>query len=70
MVKIYAPNISYNGICASVNFINGVGETNDKYLISWFKSHGYKMEEIKPKKVEEIEEETEEAPKKGRRRGE
>ncbi len=57
MAKIYAPNKSYNGICASVNFINGVGETNDKYLISWFKAHGYKTEEIKPKAVEEIEEE-------------
>lgn len=70
MAKIYAPNKSYNGICASVNFINGAGETNDKYLISWFKAHGYKTEETKPKAVEEIEEETEEAPKKGRRRGE
>lgn len=40
-VKILAPNKSYTGVSASVNFVNGVGETEDENLIGWFKEHGY-----------------------------
>ena len=42
-MKIYAPNKHANGIYASVMFVNGVGETDDPKLISWFRSHGYKL---------------------------
>lgn len=44
MAKIYSKNKDYSGISASVHFIDGVGETNDKYLIEWFKKHGYEVE--------------------------
>lgn len=44
MAKIIAPNKSYTGISASVAFTNGIGETEDKSLIEWFHSHGYKIE--------------------------
>lgn len=46
MAKIYAPNQKYNGVSASVRFVNGVGETDDEHLIKWFKSKGYKVEEV------------------------
>lgn len=45
MAKILCPNKEYNGISASVTFVNGVGETNNLRLIEWFKSHGYTVEE-------------------------
>lgn len=44
MAKIIAPNPDYNGISATVQFTNGVGETDNKDLIGWFKEHGYKVE--------------------------
>jgi hypothetical protein len=43
-MKIYAPVENVNGIYASVNFVNSVGETNNPALIEWFRSHGYKVE--------------------------
>lgn len=45
MVKIYSPNKSYTGVSASVAFSKGVGETENKHLIEWFKQHGYKVVE-------------------------
>ena len=45
MAKINAPNKAYNGISASVRFINGQGETDNPKLLKWFKSRGYKVEE-------------------------
>ena len=45
MAKIYAPNENYNGLSASVMFVNGIGECTDPYLISWFKKKGYRVEE-------------------------
>lgn len=54
-MKIYAPVKDANGTWCSVRFTNGVGETDDPYLIEWFKSHGYKVpiqsdseQEVKP----------------------
>lgn len=44
-MKIYSPNNSYSGISASVTFVNGVGETEDKNLIAWFKAKGYSVGE-------------------------
>lgn len=50
MVKIYAPNNTYNGISANIRFENGIAETDNKYIIGWFKAHGYKVEEPKEAK--------------------
>ena len=49
MAKILAPNKDYNGVSASVNFENGIGETDDADLITWFKENGYKVEKPAPK---------------------
>lgn len=45
MAKIIAPNKKYNGETASVIFVDGVGETADTYLLSWFRERGYTVEE-------------------------
>ena len=47
MAKIYSNNKQYNGISASVNFVNGVGESNLSYLLSWFQENGYTIIEDK-----------------------
>ena len=45
MAKIIAPNKQYTGVSASVPFVNGVGQTDNKNLISWFETHGYSVVE-------------------------
>lgn len=45
MAKIYAPNKQYVGVSAGVPFINGVGECTNPYLLDWFRSRGYEVEE-------------------------
>lgn len=50
MVKIIAPNKQYTGVSASVPFANGIGETDNPKLISWFKKHGYQVIEVEKKK--------------------
>ena len=60
MVKIFAPNKRYTGVSASVPFAAGVGETDDPYLINWFRAHGYTVEE-QPGAVEEQPIETDDA---------
>jgi hypothetical protein len=45
MTKIIAPNKDYNGISAGIKFLEGVGECADPYLIEWFKSKGYVVED-------------------------
>lgn len=55
-MEVYSPNKSYTGVTASVPFCGGVGETEDPYLLDWFREHGYIVEE--PEKT--IEEESEE----------
>jgi hypothetical protein len=47
-MKIYAPNKNATGTWCGTRFINGVGESNDPYIIKWFKDHGYKVEDGKP----------------------
>lgn len=47
MARIYSKNKQYNGISAGVNFVNGVGVTDDPYLVSWFMENGYTVEEKK-----------------------
>ena len=44
-MKIYAPVKDFNGLRSNVRFVNGVGETDNPILISWFQSHGYIVEE-------------------------
>lgn len=41
-MKVHAP-VKVTGRFASVNFVNGVGETDNPALLSWFKAHGYKI---------------------------
>lgn len=43
MARIIAPNKEYAGVSAGVPFSGGEGHTDNKYLISWFKSHGYEV---------------------------
>ncbi len=45
MAKIYTPSKGYTGFIAGVSFINGMGETKDRWLIQWFKNKGYKVVE-------------------------
>ena len=52
-MKICSPNKEYTGVSASVPFCNGMGETDDPYLIEWFKKHGYKVEEDSTEDSEE-----------------
>lgn len=52
MAKVYAPLEDYNGISASVEFVNGVGETDNENLLEWFEEKGYTVErEEKPKRA-------------------
>ena len=51
-VKIYAPNENYAGSSAGVTFVNGVGETDNLYLIEWFKNHGYKVDEVDEESID------------------
>lgn len=44
-MKVYSPNKDYTGVSASVPFCNGAGETDDPYLLDWFRKHGYTVEE-------------------------
>lgn len=55
MAKVYAPNKDYTGVTASVPFANGVGETTDPHLLSWFAEHGYDVEEEQEEQEEEKE---------------
>jgi len=45
MARIEAPNGQYTGVSAGVMFVNGVGHTDDPYLIRWFEEHGYAVKE-------------------------
>lgn len=53
MPKIKSPNPKYNGVSASLHFVNGEAETEDKWLVEWFKNRGYEVEEEeKPKRAQ------------------
>lgn len=43
-MKIIAPNNRFDGVSAGVDFKEGVGQTSDPYLISWFEQNGYTVE--------------------------
>lgn len=38
---------AFTGKRAGVNFVDGKGETNDPYLINWFKTNGYTVDDGK-----------------------
>lgn len=58
MAKVYTPLQGYNGISASVEFVNGVGETDNENLLEWFEEKGYTVErEDKPKRAKKENEE-------------
>lgn len=61
MAKVYSPNKKYDGITAGVQFSNGVGETKDKYILSYLKEKGYIVEDVKQKADGELESLKEEA---------
>lgn len=52
MAKIYTPNRGYTGKIAGVSFVNGEGETENEWLIQWFKNKGYKV--VEEKKLEDL----------------
>lgn len=61
MAKVYTPLQGYNGISASVTFVNGVGETDNENLLEWFEEKGYTVErEEKSKRAKKAKEVTEE----------
>ena len=61
MAKVYTPLKDYNGISASVTFVNGVGETDNENLLEWFEEKGYTVErDEKPKRAKKAKDETEE----------
>lgn len=58
MAKVYARLKDYNGISASVTFVNGVGETDNENLLEWFEEKGYTVErDEKPKRAKKATEE-------------
>ncbi len=58
-MKVYSPNKDYAGVSASVPFCGGVGETDDPYLLDWFRKHGYTVEETGDAGASEHEDEPE-----------
>lgn len=70
MATIQTKVKGYNGVSASVRFVNGIGYTDDPHLIEWFKKHGYTVLDEEPvekgqeEAIEESEEESEEEPEK------
>ena len=54
IIKTKIPN--FTGLRANVMFTKGVGETEDKHLIEWFRSHGYNVEEAKVVVAPKVEE--------------
>ncbi|WP_180279577.1 hypothetical protein [Rhodococcus qingshengii] len=45
MATVKTPVEGYNGKVAGVNFVDGVGETDDANALAYFTRHGYKVSE-------------------------
>lgn len=45
MAKVFAPNKGYTGVVAGVSFVNGMGETDNRWLLMWFEENGYEVED-------------------------
>lgn len=52
MAKIYSKNKEFTGISASINFVDGVGESNVPHLITWFAENGYTIVEDKTEPID------------------
>lgn len=52
--RIQTPVQGYNGVSASLLFINGEAVTDDESLVKWFVKKGYIVEEIVEDKPEQI----------------
>lgn len=48
MAKIIAPNEGFTGKRGNVAFVDGKAETDDPSMVSYFRRHGYKVEDDKP----------------------
>lgn len=46
MVKIYTPVSNFTGEICTVEFIDGVGETENPRLIAWFSERRYRLEDV------------------------
>lgn len=44
MARVLAPNKKFTGVVAGVSFVNGVGETDEAFRLSWFENKGYTIE--------------------------
>ena len=42
-VKIHSPVHGFSGESAGVQFRDGIGETDNPWLIQWFRDHGYEV---------------------------
>ena len=45
MARVIAPNKEYAGVSAGVPFYGGEAHTDDPYILGWFRTHGYEVEE-------------------------
>lgn len=61
IVRIIAPNKGYTGVSAGVPFTGGVADTDNPYLVEWFRGHGYEVIDDTEKPAEK--------PKRSRRKG-
>lgn len=52
MAKIIAP-VKFTGIRAGILFVNGVANTENEWLMQWFKTHGYAVETDVPEEATE-----------------
>jgi len=48
MANIHAPNKSFSGVRYGVTFTNGIGQSDDKTVLAWFKTNGYQLGDAKP----------------------
>ncbi len=46
MYKVLAPNAQYTGKSAGVEFINGIGFTDNERTMHWFISHNYAVVDL------------------------
>lgn len=57
MAKIIAPNKQYMGVSAGVAFSNGIGYSENEFLLGWFEKKGYTVERPEPEQPAKTEEE-------------
>lgn len=50
-MKVTAPAVGFSGVVANVEFVDGVGETDDPNALSYFRRHGYEVDVPKAEKA-------------------